>query len=521
MARTIDAVLVAVMVTVLPASAAAQAKPPASAPGGQKAAPGLGENVKKVIDEFNRGNYIDSAYKFFDVVENDNNQQNQLAAEYFAGASLHKLKFYQPAYYFFSGIVKTGPNHPFFGKAVEGLVEIADSLKDDLFIPELFMKFYTPEFSKLEAEVLNHINYMIGELAYRKGKVGEAEKFLNVIPKNSKFFTRAQYLRGVILIRAQKFTEATAAFDDILKATSSPKLDEYQAQVRHLAMMALARNYYGNGEYKKAGEHYAMIPRFDDDWLDALFEGGWSYFMLQDFGTAMGRVHTLFAPNYLETFQPETFILKATIYFYSCLYDESKGTLEAFYSRYKDMPEKLRTKVLQSQEAGPDFFFRLVAGTPLSEQNDVPMEIRKHLRSNPRFRNFVNFWIELEREKAMIEKVSTWSGSRFGTTLKGIIQSQSDMLTKVIGKWTQIRLQNLHDSLIDFLNQAQLIDFETVNEQRKLLTAVDKGREGGGARAALGRPMAASDNEYYWEFDQEFWVDELGYYNFTIRKECK
>ncbi|MFA6034681.1 MAG: hypothetical protein WC889_17410, partial [Myxococcota bacterium] len=177
--------------------------------------------------------------------------------------------------------------------------------------------------------------------------------------------------------------------------------------------------------------------------------------------------------------------------------------------------------VLTSQDATPEYYFGLVAGTPLSKKNELPIEIRKHLRSNPRFKNFVNFWIELEREKARIKETQGWAGSRFGQSMTQILQTQSDALTKIIGKWTQIRLQNLRDSVVDFMNQAQLIDFETVNEQRKQISStVDKTKDVA-ARVKLGRPPVNTDVETYWEFDEEYWVDELGYYYYTLRKECK
>jgi tetratricopeptide (TPR) repeat protein len=502
----------AMMLIAVPVAALAQ-----MAPAGQPAQSGVSAHVKALIDQYNTGNYADAAYKFFDISENDPNQANQLAAEYFAGASLLKMKLYQPAYYYFSGIVKTGPNHPFFDKAAEGLIEIADGLKDDLFIPELLMKFYTPEFAKLQPEILNRINYIIGELANRKMKHGEAVQFLNVIPRSSAYYTRASYLKGIILLRSNRIADAQAEFESILSATKSPKLNEYQQKVRDLAIMALARLHYRNGDYKKAVQYYEMIPRFSDNWFDSLFESGWAFFQLQDFGFALGRVHTLFAPNYLEVFQPETYILRSTIYFYACLYDESKANLELFYKRYKDMADKI-TPLLTSQDASPEYYFGLVAGAPLTKQNEVPLEIRKHLRANPRFKNFVSFWLELERERAVVEK--TWGNSRFASANKAIIQSQSDILTKIIGRWTQQRLQNLRDSLVDFTNQAQLIDFETVNEQRKILTSADRAKASG-SKPKLGRPEADIDKVFYWEFNKEYWVDELGYYYFTLRKECK
>ena len=38
-------------------------------------------------------------------------------------------------------------------------------------------------------------------------------------------------------------------------------------------------------------------------------------------------------------------------------------------------------------------------------------------------------------------------------------------------------------------------------------------------RGSLGRP-ALKDNQYFFDFNGEFWADELGEYTFALRPEC-
>jgi hypothetical protein len=38
-------------------------------------------------------------------------------------------------------------------------------------------------------------------------------------------------------------------------------------------------------------------------------------------------------------------------------------------------------------------------------------------------------------------------------------------------------------------------------------------------RGSLGRPYT-KDNQFFWQFNGEFWADELGDYVFALRPEC-
>ena len=67
------------------------------------------------------------------------------------------------------------------------------------------------------------------------------------------------------------------------------------------------------------------------DWADSLFESSWANFMLKQKGysKALGNIHTIQAPYFENYIKPESvaegLTVKATIYFYNCLYDRAAG----------------------------------------------------------------------------------------------------------------------------------------------------------------------------------------------------
>ena len=62
----------------------------------------------------------------------------------------------------------------------------------------------------------------------------------------------------------------------------------------------------------------------EKDWLDALFEESWAYFMASDYPHALGNIHTIESPYFPNSFYPEAQFLKAIIYFTNCQYENAK-----------------------------------------------------------------------------------------------------------------------------------------------------------------------------------------------------
>src|SRR5690606_20109321 len=121
-------------------------------------------------------------------------------AEFYLGQTLEKMGLAQSALYTYANILKEGPAHPFYVQAVEGIVDVSETLDDDLFVPSLFDKEYNDEFQRLRPEYLQKINYMVGMVSYRAGRLEDAEMFLGVVPAESSYYARARYLLGIVAI---------------------------------------------------------------------------------------------------------------------------------------------------------------------------------------------------------------------------------------------------------------------------------------------------------------------------------
>ena len=68
------------------------------------------------------------------------------------------------------------------------------------------------------------------------------------------------------------------------------------------------------------------------------------------------------------------------------------------------------------------------------------------------------------------------------------------------------------------MEQARVIKFETTDAERKML---EMGKDiTKGPRAKGPRPKVPNERFQYWAFTGEYWLDELGYYEHSIKNEC-
>jgi hypothetical protein len=347
----------------------------------------------------------------------------------------------------------------------------------------------------------------------------EARALLEAVPKDSRGYAKARYLLGIVLADPRfpgrpgeadtLDKEAIAAFKEVLSARE-PQVE--LPETRQLAMLSLGRVQYRRGEYADAEKAYSMVPRYARFWDQALFENGFARFQNEDFGGALGSLQALHAPQFEGAFQPESWILKATVYYYSCLYDEVKTTLAAFDEHYGPMAKQLEpfTKddlpLVQS--------FNLVA----AENRRLPRPVYLWIRNNERVREVLRMLDRVDAEKRALS-AGTWRGTPLAAQTVASLEDVRGTLLQVGGTLARSRLHEAADNLRTFSDQAEIIRVQTALDEKDLLQAgVDQ--KALLARQSLYRPKMPGEAWNYWKFQGEFWIDEIGYYQYTLKRGC-
>jgi tetratricopeptide (TPR) repeat protein len=520
--------LIAVLAVALPASLQAQE-------GGQV--------INEAVEAYNANDLTRAAKLFYDAKMTDTVAANRAKAEYYLGHTLFKLGMYQSALAYYNSVFVAGPAHPYYLKGGEGLINVAAALRDDTLIPSQINKFYNSQaFAGMDPMALSRINFYVGLLLYRQEKYGESLAFLGAVDPKSPAHAKALFLQAIIHTRLgvrfslardearmqAEYDKAIALFGQIidLSGRTAEKawlaLETYEDIQRlwQLCALNLARSFYGKGDYAKAVQYYSRIPRFSQDWADALFEVGWAHYMRQDYGKALGALHSLHSPRFGDLFHPESWILRATIFFQVCLYDESKASLDHFTNNYeKHLPVlKQLTEGSLSNEAFASLLLKdeLGADDPMAQ---VPSNVRASILANPRVENFRHFLRSLEAEAIAIRKNDEWKGHRLAQELEGVVTVQRTLLEKTAGGFVKANLQQAYQTVLGFVSHAKMVQLEITSRERELVKA------GLPIKAELRgklapRPRVPDETYNYWKFSKEYWQDELGYFEYTVRQAC-
>lgn len=476
------------------------------------------EQFVHAVGIFKAGQYADAAREFYDIA-NGPKGQTQQQSEYYLAECFYDMKLYQSALSYYGAILDAGPKHPRYADALIGLVKVDEALQDDVLIPSRLNKEYDTANNTLgdksfPQDVLLKINYIVGRVNYEKGRYDDALAFLDTVTPDHTYYARAQYLRGIVLSRTKKNNEALIAFEKVLALDPLKVKYADLADIHDLALLGAARVSYGMGEYAKSVKYYESVPRFSRFWDQALFENGWARFQNEDMGGALGSLQALHAPQFEGSFQPESWILSSTVYFFSCLYDEDKFALKSYEDIYLPMAQKIQP--LLEGDHDNEFFAKLLND---DQADQLPPAVRNYLLANSRLAGFRNFLNQLEAEKAQVAAVQGWRSSPMSQELDQAIDAQRQLLTQVTGKFVKERLADVVSTIKGFEGQVAIIRFETTKAEKEILESGTNVQDRL-KKQTLYRPAMPAEDWEYWSFQGEFWIDEIGYYQYTLKSGC-
>ncbi|MBI4818248.1 MAG: tetratricopeptide repeat protein [Deltaproteobacteria bacterium] len=474
------------------------------------------QNIDDAIKAYNEDRHIDAAVFFYDVIQNGNNPEARVKAEFYIGQSLYKAGYLFPAMRFYADVFNSGDAHPYFLKATEGLLKVAEDIGDDTLIPEVINKGYTGEFAKLNQK-LDQINYLIGTITQRRGNYDEARDFLSAVSKKSgDLYVKARYLLAVLAVKtaaekqADSYEEAIKYFSEI-ESMLATATDDTSKKLYRLAVLGKARAYYSQGDWKESVDYYEKVPRFSDDWYDAMYESGWAYFQNGEFGKALGMVHGIQSPYFDERYRAESWVLKATTYFQMCHFDRGRKALDSFFAIYEPMSEQIKKNWLEGEQTDEEILDVIMKGDPRMHG-----EIRNQILQNRRFKKFYDTVTEASREMKKAEKEIPEGALK--AAVQSMLGEERESRVALAGKLAREQLKRESAFLDDFINQSRIIKFEIADGERRALELgfdITKG-----PRAKGPRPFVPSSRYQYWAFLGEYWIDELGYYQHSIKDEC-
>ena len=407
---------------------------------------------------------------------------------------------------------------------------------------------YGEGFARLPPHILDLINEVIGTMSLRAGRLDEAGRFLASIPESSPGAARVAWMKGLIAARSGRHGEALELFRQSEQAavraghrqsemasapvptvlsTQSALLAMEAAKARavrgensrlsseelaQLAVLAQARTLYALGRFGESVLAYERLPRFSRFWEDALGENGWARMQNEDDGGALGTLEALHAPQLSLSFQPESRILAATIYFTRCLFPEARRSLADFEAVY--LPQREALRGFMAARHTPEEWLAAAASP-----GALPEPVRLELVRSQRCASLMSSLEQVRREGEAIAAMPGWPEGPFRRTLLERNARSREILTQVVADFIEKRLRDAERRITAFDAKKEIIGLEIERVEGEQLEArFDRRRHLEGQQ--LGRPAMRDGRQVYWPFDGEFWLDEIGRYRMTLKDGC-
>lgn len=508
---------------------AADKKKPAVAKSSSDQASPVLERAVKLYDS---KEYDGASIELFKVVEGESGDSdaNVQKAEFFMGKALFQMKFLSASLTYFDRIVQKGPQHAYYGETLKWLASLSTELADSTSVLERIGKYQKAELEQPALQsVRDQLYFLLGKYNYNKGQFNEAVSLFQSVPTSSKYYVQAKLFEGATHVREYKGAPASEAFKEVLRV-SKEKSDDANKPYEDLANLSLARTFYSTGQFELAAKYYDRVSPESYDWPNSLFEASWANFMLKQSGypKALGNIHTLQAPYFENFIKPESvaeaLTVKATIYFYNCLYNRAADAIAEFNERIPNMAQDLNK--LAKETTANDAFFETAdkirqgkSGLP----KDVERAAKAVLGDRSLSRRF-EYVKQLDGELTRFEKAdAAWKSTAVANAIYTDLTLQRSLTVNEAGDLARARVTRLVGELANLIKRTIKIEYEILQGQKGSLeqeVVQEQQIIGSGKSKDIGN-VRVDDEHEYWPFRGEYWRDELGYYRVKLQNKCE
>ena len=476
-----------------------------------EAAP-TGDEPSKTLDRalklYDTDDFFSASIELNKVVEGESgdSEANKQKAEFWMGKALYSLKFYSASLSYFDRIVQKGPSHAYYNATLKWLASLSRQLPDSTGILE-----------------------KIGKFNYQKGQFKEAVELFAAVPPGSEWYVESKLFEGATHVREYEAKPAVDAFKEVLRASaesSDPKIKPFE----DLANLSLARTFYSTGQFDLATKYFDRVSQESYDWANSLFEASWANFMLKQKGysKALGNIHTLQAPFFENYIKPESIgealTVKATIYFYNCLYDRAEGAISEFNSIYPQLFQDLSKLVATNTDNAALFELAVKIRQGTSGLPEGTERAARAVLSDKSLVKRFEYVDELTREINQHDKADTsWKNTNIAQTILADLTLQKSLAMNEGGDLSRRRIKRLTDELAQLIKRVIKIEYEILQGAKgDLEQEVQEEQQIIKEAGAQKRPedIRADDEHDMWPFTGEYWRDELGYYRVKILNKC-
>ena len=198
-----------------------------------------------------------------------------------------------------------------------------------------------------------------------------------------------------------------------------------------------------------------------------------------------------------------------------CLYDDAKKTVDDFYNELLNPSRDLRNYLIG---AGKNYrrYYDMMASHEEGKRSELAIvdSVLKSVRKDGAY---------IELKSALTGAITEYNSLRkkpnssMRSNLLKNVQVLLDEYRTIIGAYVRASLVGKYSELYSAFQGMSYIKLEVLAQRKEQLYNTDT--LSGGKRGDV-KYIERNDKQYFWNFNGEFWADELGDYVFALRSEC-
>jgi len=374
----------------------------------------------------------------------------------------------------------------------------------------------------LKRSKLNTVKYILGKKLIKNGDYNLAQQYLNSVNSNHSIFPFAANALATSYSVSGNHNKAIIAYNQCVNSSqsaissSNSNLENNQLKKnKDYCTLGVARTLFSARKYKEADLKYLDIPKSSPVWPFVLFDEAWNSYYLKNYNRTLGKLVTYKAPIFDKFFNPEFDVLKALSYLKMCLYSDAKEVSDNFYKTYMSRTRKLRL-FLRSKGKNYNYYYRLY--TDFNKRSTTGNTLLDSLLDSFATDGAIeNLQSQLEVSYKEYATVKYLKKNRLRRSLLNNLKEVVKTQRILIGSYVRSRLIEKYAELYRGFEGMSYIKLEVLSQRKAKLYNF---KENNNKKRGDIKYLERNEKQYFWNFNGEFWADELGDYVFALRSEC-
>lgn len=367
-----------------------------------------------------------------------------------------------------------------------------------------------------------NIRFILAKRLFKKGEHQSALNQLNAVSTEHPAYPFIANMKGAILSHENKHSEAVEAFKECVSSSRSMMSEvdsitqKQQLEMNRDACVAgQGRVLFAANNFKQSELVYLDIPKDSFIWPQILFEEAWTSYYLKNYNRTLGKLVTYKAPVLDFIFKPESEVLKALTFMKMCLYEDAKKTVDSFYDELLKPSRDLRSYLMRHGKKYR-FYYDLMADHEDNKKSGSEL-IDSILKSIRKDAAYIELKSAISASIAEYNQLRKQPKSSMRSNLIKNIRMLTEEYRTLIGAYVRAGLVSKYAELYAAFQGMSYIKLEVLAQRKERLYQSDSlpGRKRGDVKY-----IDRNDKQYFWNFNGEFWADELGDYVFALRSEC-